>query len=103
IVLGRSDDTLNPGGVRIGAAEVTLAAERVPEVIESMAVAKRVGDDEQIMLFVILKSEIKLSLDIVSRINQEMPSPRHKPKDIFQVNDFPTTLSGKRSIKTVRE
>ncbi|MCO6432172.1 MAG: acetoacetate--CoA ligase [Deltaproteobacteria bacterium] len=102
-VLGRSDDTLNPGGVRIGAAEVTAAAERVEGVIEAMAVAQKWGEDERILLFVILSAGTLLDESLKKRILDEMPSPRHRPKEIVAVPDFPTTLSGKRSAKAVRD
>ena len=103
VVLGRSDDTLNPGGVRIGAAEVTSAAEKVEAVIESMAVAQTWENDERIILFVILANNAELTDEIKTKILNNMPSPRHRPKKIYAVTDFPTTLSGKRSNKTVRD
>jgi acetoacetyl-CoA synthetase len=103
IILGRSDDTLNPGGVRIGASEVTQAAESVEEVSEAMAVPKESGADEIIVLFVIMKANKKLTEKIKKKILNAMPSPRHKPKEIYEVPDFPTTISGKRSAKTARD
>ena len=102
-VLGRSDDTLNPAGVRIGAAEVTTAAESLSEITESMAVALKHSDDEQIILFVLLKEGSALDENLIQKIQATMPSPRHRPKRIIAVPDFPTTLSGKRSVKTVRD
>ncbi len=102
-VLGRSDDTLNPGGVRIGAAEVTSAVDTLPQISESIAVSQVWKNDERIILFVILKSGNELTEELKSSILQLMPTPRHRPKKIIAVSDFPVTLSGKRTIKTLRD
>jgi acetoacetyl-CoA synthetase len=103
VIIGRSDDTLNPGGVRIGASEVTSAAERVQGVKEAIAVAQKWQEDERIILFVILQDGILLDDGLIEKIYNEMPSPRHKPKKIFSVSDFPTTVNGKRSVKVIRD
>lgn len=103
VVLGRSDDTLNPGGVRIGAAEITSVAEQFPEVREAMAVSLKAEDSERIVLFLLLKEGSVLSDDLVKGIRESMPSPRHRPAEIIAAPDFPVTLSGKRSIKAVRD
>ena len=98
VVYGRSDATLNPGGVRIGTAEIYRPLERVPEVVEGLAVGRREGDDEVIWLFVVLKDDAVLDEALVSRIQRIIrteESPRHVPKQIIQVRELPRTRSGK--------
>jgi acetoacetyl-CoA synthetase len=98
IIYGRSDATLNPGGVRIGTAEIYRQVEQLPEVVESLAVGQQWEGDERVVLFVRLRDG--LSLDdalrarIVERIRTNV-SPRHVPARIIQVADIPRTKSGK--------
>jgi acetoacetyl-CoA synthetase len=98
VIYGRSDATLNPGGVRIGTAEIYRQVEQVPEVLESLAVGQRWGGDERIVLFVRLRDDLQLDetlrARIVDRIRQQT-SPRHVPARIVQVADIPRTKSGK--------
>ena len=98
IVYGRSDATLNPGGVRIGTAEIYRPLESLPEVLEACAVAKREDGDEVIWLFVVLREgaelDDKLEAEIKARLRSEA-SPRHVPKKIIQVSQLPRTRSGK--------
>ncbi len=98
IIYGRSDATLNPGGVRIGTAEIYRQVERLPEVIESLAVGQQWQGDERIVLFVRLAPGLTLDEDLRKRIAQQIRSnttPRHVPARIVQVADIPRTKSGK--------
>jgi acetoacetyl-CoA synthetase len=110
IIYGRSDATLNPGGVRIGTAEIYRQVERLPEVMESVAVGQELGDgargDVRIVLFVRLRDGVDLSDDLVQRIKTQIRSnttPLHVPKVVIQVADIPRTVSGKISEIAVRE
>ena len=98
VVYGRSDATLNPGGVRIGTAEIYRPLETMPEIVEGLAVGKREGDDEVIWLFVVLRAGVSLDDALVSRIQRTIrteESPRHVPKRIIQISELPRTRSGK--------
>jgi acetoacetyl-CoA synthetase len=98
VVYGRSDATLNPGGVRIGTAEIYRPLEAMPDIVEGLAVGKRDGDDEVIWLFVVLRAGVVLDDALVSRIQRTIrteESPRHVPKRIIQVSELPRTRSGK--------
>jgi acetoacetyl-CoA synthetase len=98
IIYGRSDATLNPGGVRIGTAEIYRQAEKIEEVLESLAITQRWKGDERIVLFVRLRDGFELDEGVESRIRQEIrsrASPRHVPNKIVQVSDIPRTKSGK--------
>ena len=98
IIHGRSDATLNPGGVRIGTAEIYRQVERLPEVLESLAVGQAWQGDERIVLFVRLPEGARLDEALRQRIIQEIrrnTSPRHVPARIVQVPDIPRTKSGK--------
>jgi acetoacetyl-CoA synthetase len=110
IIYGRSDATLNPGGVRIGTAEIYRQVEQLPEVIESVAVGQEVdGDsmgDVRIVLFVKLQPGLDLDDQLRSRIAtqlRENTTPLHVPRKIIQVEDIPRTISGKISELAVRE
>jgi acetoacetyl-CoA synthetase len=98
VIYGRSDATLNPGGVRIGTAEIYRQVELFPEVLESLAVAQQWEGDERIVLFVRLQPgrilDDELRRRIAQRIRQET-TPRHVPARIVQVTDIPRTKSGK--------
>ena len=98
IVYGRSDATLNPGGVRIGTAEIYRQAEQVNEVVESLAVCQAWEGDVRIVLFVRLREGLtlneSLSEQIRDRIRQNT-TPRHVPARVIQVSDIPRTRSGK--------
>ena len=98
IVYGRSDATLNPGGVRIGTAEIYRQAEQVNEVVESLAVGQTWEGDVRIVLFVRLREGLtlneSLSEQICDRIRQNT-TPRHVPARVIQVSDIPRTRSGK--------
>ena len=98
VIYGRSDATLNPGGVRIGTAEIYRQVEQLPEVIESLAVGQQWEGDERIVLFVRLAEGVALDdilrRRIAERIRRET-SPRHVPARIVQIADIPRTKSGK--------
>jgi acetoacetyl-CoA synthetase len=105
IIHGRSDATLNPGGVRIGTAEIYRQVERLPEVLESLVVAQDWEDDVRVILFVRLKDGLVLDEPLRDRIRAEIraqASPHHVPKKILQVPDLPRTINGKLSELAVR-
>jgi acetoacetyl-CoA synthetase len=98
VVYGRSDATLNPGGVRIGTAEIYRPLDAIPEIVEALAVGRRDGDDEVIWLFVVLRPALRLDDALIGRIQRTIrteESPRHVPKRVFQVSELPRTRSGK--------
>lgn len=98
IIHGRSDTVLNPGGVRIGTAEIYRQVERIARISDCVVVGQNWQDDVRIVLFVQLASGKTLDETLVKEIKynlrQEL-SPRHVPAKILQVNDIPKTLSGK--------
>ena len=106
IVEGRSDATLNPGGIRIGTAEIYRHVENHEKVKEALAVGQDWEGDQRIILYLILKEgillDIELNIEIKSLIRQKA-SPRHVPSKIFQVEDFPRTRSGKISELAVKD
>jgi len=99
VVYGRSDATLNPGGVRIGTAEIYRQVENLPEIADSIAVGRQVNGDTEVVLFVkmnpscIWKDEFITTLKSMIKANL---TPRHVPKEIIPVNDIPYTRSGKK-------
>ena len=106
IIYGRSDAVLNPGGVRIGTAELYRQVESFGEVVESVAVSQEWEGDNRILLFVVLKPGIKLDGDLIDRIKLQIrkgASPRHVPARIYQVPDIPRTRSGKITELAIRE
>ena len=105
IIYGRSDATLNPGGVRIGTAEIYRQVERLPEVLESLVVAQDWEDDVRVVLFVRLRPGLVLDEPLRERIRREVrahASPHHVPRKILQVDDLPRTINGKLSELAVR-
>ena len=106
IVEGRSDATLNPGGIRIGTAEIYRQVESLEDVKEALAIGQDWKNDQRIILFVILQKNIELNDELKDKIRISIrngASPRHVPAKIFQVNDFPRTMSGKISELAVRD
>ena len=100
IIYGRSDAVLNPGGVRIGTAEIYGAVESIPEVVESIAVGQNWHDDVRIVLFVRLAEGVTLDEALRKRIRDTIRSnttQRHVPAKIIAVADIPRTFSGKLS------
>ncbi|HEX3868629.1 MAG TPA: acetoacetate--CoA ligase [Gemmatimonadaceae bacterium] len=110
IIYGRSDATLNPGGVRIGTAEVYRQVEQLPEIVESLVIGQNVttetGTDVRVVLFVrlaegeVLTDELREKIRLQIRYNT---SPHHVPKKIIQVADIPRTISGKITELAVRD
>ena len=107
IIYGRSDATLNPGGVRIGTAEIYRQVERLPEVLESVVIGQEVnGEDVRIVLFVRLVEGQELTDVLKQKIRETIranASPHHVPRRIVQVADIPRTISGKITELAVRE
>jgi acetoacetyl-CoA synthetase len=98
VFYGRSDTTLNRGGVRIGTAEIYRQVEKLEEVIESVVVEQNRQDDMRIILFVKLRDSLQLDDQLKGRICTQIrsnTSPRHVPDVIIQVSDIPRTKSGK--------
>jgi len=106
VILGRSDATLNPGGVRIGTAEIYRQVEQLPEVVESLVVGQEWEADVRIVLFVRLRDGFGLDEDLISRIKSRIrqhASPHHVPRKVIQVADIPRTISGKITELAVRD
>ena len=107
IIYGRSDATLNPGGVRIGTAEIYRQVERLPEVLESVVIGQEIdGEDVRIVLFVRLVDGEQLTEALKEKIRETISanaSPHHVPKRIVQVADIPRTISGKITELAVRD
>jgi acetoacetyl-CoA synthetase len=106
IIHGRSDATLNPGGVRIGTAEIYRQVEQLPEIQESIVIGQDWDHDVRVVLFVILKSGLTLDDGLRDRIKRKIrdgASPRHVPARIVQVADIPRTKSGKITEIAVRD
>lgn len=98
IIYGRSDAVLNPGGVRIGTAEIYRQVEKIPEVLDSIVIGQDWQDDVRVVLFVKLNNGQKLDENLEDRIRKTIrcnASPRHVPAKILQVADIPRTISGK--------
>jgi acetoacetyl-CoA synthetase len=105
IIFGRSDAVLNPGGIRIGTAEIYRQVEQVDEVLESLVVGQEIDGDCRIILFVILRKGVALTEQLKVKIKQQIrqnASPHHVPKEILQVTDIPRTKSGKIAELAVR-
>ncbi len=106
IIYGRSDATLNPGGVRIGTAEIYRHVEQLDEVVESIVIGQTWDSDVRVVLFVILKPGLVLDDDLTGKIRQTIRykcTPRHMPAKVIQVNEIPRTKSGKIVELAVRE
>jgi acetoacetyl-CoA synthetase len=106
VIHGRSDATLNPGGVRIGTAEIYAQVETIPEVIEALAVGQDWDNDVRVVLFVRLKPGVELDQALTRKIKariREGASPRHVPAKIVAVADIPRTKSGKITELAVRD
>lgn len=106
VIVGRSDATLNPGGVRIGTAEIYRQVETLDEVIESIVIGQLFQGDARVVLFVKLADGIVLDADLIERIKQRIrdnTTPRHVPAKIVQVPDIPRTKSNKIVELAVRD
>jgi acetoacetyl-CoA synthetase len=106
IIYGRSDTVLNPGGVRIGTAEIYRQVDALEEVVESLVIGQDWQGDVRVVLFVKLQDGLALSEEIVARLKRrirENTTPRHVPAKILQVADIPRTKSGKIVELAVRD
>lgn len=106
IIHGRSDATLNPGGVRIGTAEIYNQVEQMPEILEALCIGQDFDNDVRVVLFVRLAAGVELDDDLEKRIRSKIrsgASPRHVPAKIVAVTDIPRTKSGKITELAVRD
>ena len=106
VIHGRSDTTLNPGGVRIGTAEIYRQVETIPEVIEAVAVGQDWQGDQRVILFVRLREGAALTAELEKTIRARIRSgatPRHVPARIIAIPEIPRTRSGKISEIAVRD
>ena len=106
VVFGRSDAVLNPGGVRIGTAEIYRQAERIEQVLESLVIGQQWKGDVRVVLFVRLREGEELDDALRARICSEIrqnTTPRHVPAKVIQVEDIPRTKSGKIVELAVRK
>ncbi len=105
IIYGRSDAVLNPGGVRIGTAEIYRQVEKLPEVLESIAIGQEWRNDMRIILFVKLREDVSLTKELIANIKttiRDNETPRHVPAKVLRVSDIPRTLNGKIMELAVR-
>ncbi|GJL55526.1 MAG: acetoacetyl-CoA synthetase [Nitrospirales bacterium] len=106
IVYGRSDTTLNPGGVRIGTAEIYRIVESMEEVLDSVVIGVEDGHDIRMILFVVLKKEtdgLSLCREKIQRRLREEATPRHVPHEIYEIREVPKTLNGKKMESVIRD
>jgi acetoacetyl-CoA synthetase len=106
IVYGRSDATLNPGGVRIGTAEIYRVVEAMPEITDSIVVGKESEGDVEVCLFVVLREKLELTTELTDKIRSAIAAgatKRHVPRHIRQVSAIPHTISGKKVELAVRQ
>ena len=98
VIYGRSDATLNPGGVRLGTAEIYSEVEKFIEIKESIAVGQTWDNDIRIVLFIVLNPNYKFNEELLARLKKKIrknASPRHVPDKVVVVNDIPRTKNGK--------
>ena len=98
IIYGRSDATLNPGGVRLGTAEIYSVVEKFREIKESLVVGQSWNNDIRIILFVVMENSFNLNNDLISQLKMQIrqkASPRHVPAKVISINDIPRTKNGK--------
>jgi len=106
VIYGRSDATLNPGGVRIGTAEIYRQVERLDEVLESIVIGQDWDGDTRVVLFVVLREGLTLDDGLTAKIKAHIranATPRHVPARVIQVTDIPRTKSGKITELAVRD
>ena len=106
MIHGRSDAVLNPGGVRIGTAEIYRQVEKIPEVLDSVAIGQQWQEDVRVVLFVRLRDCVELDNGLEQRIRDVIranTTPRHVPARIVAVTDIPRTISGKVVELAVRD
>ncbi len=106
VIFGRSDATLNPGGVRIGTAEIYRQVEKLPEVQESIVIGQEWDNDVRVVLFVIVRDGYVLDDELTAKIRKQIRdncTPRHVPAKVIAVKDIPRTKSGKITELAVRD
>ncbi|MEA2109774.1 MAG: acetoacetate--CoA ligase [Pseudomonadota bacterium] len=106
IFYGRSDATLNPGGVRIGTAEIYRQVETIPEIKDSVVIGQNWDNDVRVILFVILEAGVDLTPELEKQIKttiRKNTTPRHVPAKVIPVADIPYTISGKKVELAVRK
>ena len=106
VIYGRSDATLNPGGVRIGTAEIYRQGEKLDEIQESIVIGQTWDHDTRVVLFVVLKDGVSLNDELAAKIRKQIRdncTPRHVPAKIIPVTDIPRTKSGKITELAVRD
>ncbi|MBC6405989.1 MAG: acetoacetate--CoA ligase [Rhodospirillales bacterium] len=106
VVYGRSDATLNPGGVRIGTAEIYRQVERIPEVLETLVIGQDWGGDVRVILFLRLRDGVSLDESLIKAVKTRIRqgcTPRHVPAKVIAVADIPRTKSGKVVELAVRD
>jgi len=106
VIHGRSDATLNPGGVRIGTAEIYAEVEKFAEVADAVVIGQDIGDDVRVVLFVVMAAGQNLAEALIARIKSAIrtgSSPRHVPALVLAVADIPRTKSGKVTELAVRD
>jgi acetoacetyl-CoA synthetase len=105
-MLGRSDATLNPGGVRIGTSEIYRVVENMEEIEDSVVVGQKFEDDERVILFVKMKKGYELDEELIKKIKSSIRSqcsPRHVPAIILTTPDVPYTINGKKVEVAVKK
>jgi acetoacetyl-CoA synthetase len=106
VIYGRSDSTLNPGGVRIGTAEIYRQVEKLDEVVESIVIGQDQEGDTRVVLFVVLREGMVLDDALIDKIRKQIranTTPRHVPEKVVQVADIPRTKSNKIVELAVRD
>jgi acetoacetyl-CoA synthetase len=106
VIYGRSDTTLNPGGVRIGTAEIYRAVDALPDIVDSIVVGRPVDGDVEVVLCAVLAEGAEMGDELRDRIRRSIrqaTTPRHVPRHIFAVADIPYTISGKKVEMAVRD
>ena len=106
VIYGRSDAVLNPGGVRIGTAEIYRQVEQLDEVLESLVIGQEWDKDVRVVLFVKLREGLSLDEALIDKIKNRIrasTTPRHVPAKVLQVEDIPRTKSGKIVELAVRD
>ena len=105
VIFGRSDATLNSGGVRIGTAEIYRQVEKIDEILEAVVVEIKLKNESDVVLFVVLREGFKLDQALIDHVKSGLKknaSPRHVPSEIISVKDIPRTISGKIAELTVK-
>lgn len=99
VVYGRSDATLNPGGVRIGTSEIYRVVENIEEIADSLVIGYPKDNDVSVILFVVIKGAYEFNDELIAKIKSVIKkslTPRHVPEKVFKINEVPHTLNGKK-------